>query len=421
MIQHIFKLIWSERKLNVWILAELIIVFCVMWFCCEYLFITTKHYFEPKGFDLENTYLIDFGVKKDQSEETEENAGRTIYERIKKHPLIESICISNYGHPYSGSSNGVATLIINNTDTLMKTGYAFERTVSPGYFDVFRIKVEQGRMFDINGNRETLMSPDGNNTFFGKPANEIRTFRKTFFETDWGKGFKDGDEMNVVGVVNKIKFVEYEPYGGIIFYPANENDVYPVGNICVRIRSGVKDFPEQFEKEMQEQLTVGPFFLSKVIPFSDIKARYLKKFSSYDSNFKSVLSITSFLLINIFLGVIGTFWFRTQSRKRDIGLRIALGSSKKDVKGLFIKETFVILFIASIFSTIVCINISLADILKFIGMPSIDKDKFGIGSEQYIINYLITFIILGIISFFAVWYPAKKASDIQPVEALRDE
>lgn len=421
MIQHIFKLIWTDRKMNIWIIAELIIVFCIMWFCCEYLFITVKHYFEPKGFHLENTYLIDFGMKKIEKTEDEDETdyGKIIFDRIKKYPSIESICLSGGNHPYSGNSNGVSSLIVNDKDTLLRTGYAFEYNVTPGYFDVFRINIEQGRLFNPLGNREAMMSPDGDGTFFGKPAKDIQKFRKTFFDTDWGGA--DMENMNVVGVVNKIKFIEYEPYGGIIFYPREENDIFPIGNICVRVKPGIKDFPKQFEQDMSEQLTAGPFFLSKITPFDNIRDQYLKKFSHYDSNFKSILSISLFLLINIFLGVIGTFWFRTQSRRSEIGLRIAMGASKSSVKKMFINETLIMLLMASIIATIICINISLADILKFIGLPSINKEKFGIGTEQYLINYILTFAVLAVISVFAVWYPARKASEIQPVEALRDE
>lgn len=421
MIQHIFKLIWTDRKFNIWILLELIIVFCIMWFCCEYLFVTAKHYLEPKGYDIENTYLIDFRNKRMEPTEKKDKTdyGKIIFDRIKMHPSIESICLSGGNHPYSGGSNGVSSLIVNDKDTLTRTGYAFEYYVSPTYFDVFRIRIEQGRVFDPLSNRESMLSPDENYAFFGKPVKEIHKFRKTFFDSKWGGG--DMPEMNVTGVVNKIKFIEFEPYGGIIFYPRSENNINPIYNICVRVRPGIKNFPEQFEQEMSEQLSIGPYFLSKVTSFDDIRNRYMKKFSNYDSNFKSVMSITSFLLINIFLGVIGTFWFRTQSRKNEIGLRIAMGASKSSVKSMFIKEALLILFTASIIAAIVCINISLVDILKFIGLPSIDKEKFGISLNQYFINYLLTFSILLIMSVFAVWYPARKASEIPPVEALRDE
>ena len=46
---------------------------------------------------------------------------------------------------------------------------------------------------------------------------------------------------------------------------------------------------------------------------------------------KTQLCVLGFLLMNIFLGVIGTFWFRTQQRRREVALRMAMGSSRQGV------------------------------------------------------------------------------------------
>ena len=63
MIRHIFKIIWNERKTNAWITLEYVLVFCVLWFCVDYLFYMGKCYFERSGFDIENTYEINMQEK----------------------------------------------------------------------------------------------------------------------------------------------------------------------------------------------------------------------------------------------------------------------------------------------------------------------------------------------------------------------
>ncbi len=37
MIHHILKIIWNERRINAWIVLEYVLVFCVLWFCCDFL------------------------------------------------------------------------------------------------------------------------------------------------------------------------------------------------------------------------------------------------------------------------------------------------------------------------------------------------------------------------------------------------
>ncbi len=428
MIQHIFKIIWKERKVNTWILFELIIVFCVLWFCSEYMFVVGKHYLEPKGYNLEHTYLIDFGKKNDDKaleDEDNINYSMAILDRIKKYPLIENVCFSGGNHPYSGNTNGVPNIIANDKDTLVNPGGTFMCYVSPEYFDVFSIGFQKGHTFDWASsvtNNEVIISPDGKNTLFGKPIKEIEKIKRTFVGTKYDY-MADSERSNiVVGATEKIKFIEFEPYGNLLFYPIEKDRIHPFYNICVRVKAHAdKDFAKQFKDDMESQLEVGPYFLVNVIPFSDIRARYLKDFSRFDKNFKSISAIGSFLLVNIFLGVIGTFWFRIQSRRSDIGLRMAMGASRKSVKNLFIKETLILLFLASIISSVICINVSLSDLLKVIGMPSVNREKYGLDSSQYIINYAVTFITLAIISTVAVWYPANRASKIQPAIVLKDE
>ena len=171
---------------------------------------------------------------------------------------------------------------------------------------------------------------------------------------------------------------------------------------------------------MQEQISIAPFFLSSVNPMSDLRKDYLK-FSGYDNNFKSIFAISAFLFINIFLAIVGTFWFRIQTRRSEIGLRVAMGSSKSKIKSFFIIETLILLVLASIISTPICINIDLVNIVKNIGVPAVYREENSEMIGQYIMNYCITFIILMLIAIAAVWYPSKKASEIQPAEALHYE
>lgn len=189
--------------------------------------------------------------------------------------------------------------------------------------------------------------------------------------------------------------------------------------MCIRIKPEAdKNFIEQFKKDMTRQLEVEHYFLSSIIPLEKDREMYMD-WKGYSNNFKSIYSVSAFLIINIFLGIIGTFWFRIQSRRNEIGLRIALGATRKNIKQIFISETLLLLFLASVIATIFCINISISDILKDIGVPVIDKDESSVISQ--LTNYIATFAFLAIITIIAVWYPAMKASKIQPAETLRAE
>lgn len=429
MISHIFKIIWTERKVNFWILLELILVFTILWFCSEYIFVLGKHYMEPKGYDINNTYVVNFGMRKDidTSQETEEDREfdiDRIYNLIKSYPGVESVVLTEGNYPYGPNWRTKSRFVVNKTDTLTEESRdVLERPVRSEYFDVFKINLVQGSYYrneDAVNDETALVSPDYKNTFIDFPIADIRYLQGSFGDPE--NGFYYERERKVTGITNPIKYIDLEPYSSTFFYPIRLNRVKPTSGICIRVVPDADNgFADRFMKDMYQRLEVGPFFLTAITSMNDVRTNYMNNDSSYNNNLRSVSSIAFFLIVNMFLGIVGTFWFRVQSRRKDIGLRIALGSSKGMVRSIYMGEAFILLFIASVISTVLCINISLTGILSDIGIPSLNKDFFNLGETQYIINYLVTFFVLGLMALVAVWLPANRASNIQPTEALHDE
>ncbi|WP_029906576.1 ABC transporter permease [Prevotella sp. 10(H)] len=419
MINHILKTIWADRRINGWILLELIVVFSILWFCTDYLYFMAKRSLEPKGFDIEHTYRIGIDAKDEGREvlfsgsEEEKSKMRddiwTIYDRIKKYPAIENISYSFSAYPYSGSwSQG--GIIIDSVSI-----YTQFKTVTPEFFNVFKINIISGKSFtwdDMVADNPVVISTGRDGLLGNKQPQDVPYI-------EYGGDHKE----KVVGVAEKIKRNEYEDYD-VTLYRALKKDhryITEFRELCVRVKPDADvNFEEKFTNDMRNQLKVGHYYLSSIVPMEKERQMYME-WNGYDNNFKSIYSITAFLIVNIFLGIIGTFWFRIQSRRSEIGLRIALGASKSNVKNMFVQETVLLLFLASILATIICVNISVADLIKDINVPIPDRGENGAGIVQYFINYGITFLFLAIIAIVAVWYPAKKASDIQPTEALRDE
>lgn len=429
MVQHILKIIWKERKINSWILLELILIFCVLWFCVDYMYFIASQRLPPNGFDIEHTYRLHMGMKEEGSEiissGTYEERNTLleniwhIFDRIKRHPDIEAASISFGAIPYSSSNWGVGVYIDSvTTNTKIKE-------VTSGFFDVFKIKIIESNISKWENSSEkkkAIISGDCKDYFLEKPITSIHTFNRG----------RVGDMPSadiiteVAGVAGKTKIDDYNEYRPILYFPLKKSNTDLAVNIdqaefVVRVKTEAdKDFPGKFRKEMQSQLSIDPYYLSSIQSMNDRKKEYMKE-HEYDNNFKSISSVFTFLIINIFLAVIGTFWFRTQSRRGEIGLRQALGSSRRKVRLLYITETVLLLFLSSIVAIIICVNLATANILEEIDLPVVYREDQTINIGQYLINYAITFLIIAIIAIAAVWYPAKKASSTYPSEALRDE
>ena len=425
MIKQIFKIIWNERRINGWIVAELILIFTILWFCCDYLSVLGVKYVQPLGFDISNTYQVQIGttpssVIGEVSEEDKINALEDIVKRLRANPQIESVSLSLTALPYSGSYNGLNYKV----DSIAIPGL-WSKRVNADFFDVFKIKFLQGRNFtpDELINKNAFIIGNNRSGLLKKKVNIMS------IDSLYAEGKDNNPKMaSVVGVVDKIKRSEYESYDCIVYEPVTEIDLiknYYWGiEIAIRIKpeADSKNFRDQFIVEMRPQLDVKPFFLIDITSIGDRRTDYLKM-TGASNNIKSTLSILSFLLVNISLGIIGTFWLRIQSRRSEIGLQMAVGASRKRIRKTYILEAIFLLLIASIIGFVVAINIQATGILNNFGLPMISGNRqyMDVASYQVFVNYLLTLLLLAIIITISVWYPSQKASKISPASVLRGE
>lgn len=120
-----------------------------------------------------------------------------------------------------------------------------------------------------------------------------------------------------------------------------------------------------------------------------------------------------FLLLNIFLGIIGTFWFRTQHRRVEIALRIALGSTRWGICGRLMGEGVFLLLVSAIPALVVAWNLGYAELVEVTRMPFTEG--------RFAITILGTFILIAGMIVIGIGYPARRAMSIEPAEALHEE
>lgn len=421
MIQHLFKIIWNERKSNSWIVLEYIVVFCILWFCCDYMSFLIRSAMYPLGFDIENTYGVRIGKKSitdnQQTEEMDKSEIiQTFITRIKQYPGVEHVAIARSGLPYGRSistSNYMHKADSVNIPTRL-------RWVTSGFFDVYKVRLTAGRFFNWEDNAEgnkIVISPDRDGFFKGDegPNYKLSDIRSLYSE-------HEDLDYEVVGYAEAVKDTYHERYMNNIFFPFKVENIDLVRHqMAIRVSPNAgKDFADRFVQDMREQLNIGPYFLITLVPSEEMKEEVLNGYG-VTNNLNSVYAITAFLIINIFLGIIGTFWHRTQARRGEIGLRISLGASQKNVQWMLYMETLLLLFIASLVAVNICINIAQTDLLEAIDIPKANRGYVGMGIEQDFLNYGCTFLFLSVVSLIAVWYPARQSSRTPPAEALKEE
>lgn len=133
--------------------------------------------------------------------------------------------------------------------------------------------------------------------------------------------------------------------------------------------------------------------------------------SSITGTFTALLSgIAAISLIVGGIGIMNIMLVTVTERTREIGLRKALGAKKKNIISQFLIESIILTFAGGVVGMIIGVGASYI-ISSLINLPF----TVSVGSIFLAIG------VSGGIGILFGWYPAKKASDLQPIEALRYE
>ena len=180
----------------------------------------------------------------------------------------------------------------------------------------------------------------------------------------------------------------------------------------VRPEADAPDFAERFEQEMKRQLQAGNLWVSGINSYAKIRADYLAH-SDETTIRKLYTALGTFFLVNVFLAVIGTFWFRVNRRMGEIGLRMAMGSSRSGVRRLMTGEGLMLLTLATVPALLVCLNLAVAEVFSANVMPMTAGRFWAVSG--------VTYLSLALIIVLAIWYPSRKASRLEPADALHYE
>ena len=416
MNKKLFAQIKNEWRSNIWLAVELLLVSVVMWWITDALYVRLAVYLEPRGFNTEHCYKIEMGEltpkSPDYTKRSYEEISADILElaeRLRHRPDIEAVSLSANSHPYNGS-NGTTSVQLAG-DTLVADDWVIRRQVTPDFVRVFQYQGANGetpeQLAEMLERGEILVS---DNLFSS-------TYNRPLPMTDYvGKRFHlNRDTTSSVRLGASLKVVRYSDfdqgnYSRSMVYNLDWFDKDQ--ELCVRVRPEHDvDFINKLKADSESQYRVGNIFISEVSSFKDIRRNFQQ--GSYNE-MRNNITIMVFLLVNIFLGLLGTFWFRTQQRKSEIALHKAHGATNPMVFTRLLSEGWLLLLIITPLALFIDFNIAHAELNSWLNGTTLEWDRLLICAG-------ISFVLIALMIAIGIGIPARKAMMIDPAEALHNE
>ena len=276
---------------------------------------------------------------------------------------------------------------------------AMVNRVSPGYFQAMSTRLLQGRDFTEQDDEKAA-----------RVAIINETFARRFFpgEDPMGKRFSMGSpeatKTQVIGVVQDGKYAGLnEDPKPFVSRPLWQSSVGPT-SVIVRTEDDPQRLIAAVRREVQE--------MDSHIPMSG--ATLVEKLSLPKLPARIAASILgSFGLLALALaaiGIYGVISYAVSTRTHEIGIRMALGAQKADVLKLVMANGMALTL------TGVALGLAAALVLTRL-MKSL---LFGVSATDPM-TFTVASLLLAVVALVACYLPARRATRVDPMDALRHE
>jgi predicted permease len=355
------------------------------------------------GFKTESAVAMHLSLPTTISPEEDERLRQfyvELLDRIGQLPGVTAVGGINVLPLSGGARNG--TFLID--DDPNQRGYAVYRVASAGYFAAMKIPLIKGRMFDRS---DTVKSP------------HVAVISQSLAQRYWpnedplGKriqfGNMDTDKhlLHVVGVVGDVRVaLENEPQPTVYSFSLQRPQWWQVAQLAIVVRANTD--PESLAPAMRS--TVQSLRSDAPATFTTLEQVVS---SAFDARRFSLVLFTVFagvaLLITL-IGLYGMLAYLVAERRHEIGVRMALGAQPGNVLRLVIGQGLKLVVLGVIVGLIGAWGLTRFMQSLLFGVTPTDPGTFA----------AIALLLL-LVALMACWIPARRATKVDPLVALRYE
>jgi putative ABC transport system permease protein len=289
--------------------------------------------------------------------------------------------------------------------------------VAPDYFRVMGIPLLQGRDFTEQDNREHLRGASTGDDW-GRGLNSIiidEEFAKRYWPNQnpigqrvrlpWGEREKQ-PVMTIVGVVGRIKENRLNEHGGMVqaYFPMFQQTL---GGVAVVVKTTTE--PASMLAMIRQQVSQ----LDPALPLFGIHT--MKEMRDHNVapdrlNLGLLGGFAALALVLAIIGLYGLLSFAVTQRQREIGVRMALGAQRFDVLNLVVGQGIRLILAGVVIGLLGSFAVTrvLASVL------------FEVEPTDPLTFVTVTFVLC-VVALLASYIPARRATKVDPMVALRFE
>jgi putative ABC transport system permease protein len=315
---------------------------------------------------------------------------------------------AGYGVPFGqeGISRTVFTIAGRPPDSPEHRMSAIMEIVTPDFFRTLRIPVRKGRVFtdrDRAGGHLVVVVNDALARKYFPGEDPIGHRIGVPWGTETGRDTVMGGE--IAGVVGDTKTTDLTTPADPVLYAAF--DQQPANPVTFLVRSA-EDPATVLAAAKQAIASADP-----LLPVYDARpfgASVLESVSRPQLYAAVAGAFAVVALVLAVLGIYGVVAYTVRDRRRELGIRMALGARGGQIIGLVVSQGV----------RLAATGLAIGFASALLGGRLLSAMLFGVSADD-LTTYAIVFVGLIAVSVVASWLPARRAATIDPVIAMRPE
>lgn len=312
--------------------------------------------------------------------------------------------------------------VVSSNSQVIANGQNTRTSISgttPDYVSVRNLGIDAGQFFTAEQNtrlaKVAVLGPDVVDSLFGDGSSTDTSIVDSADVV--GKKIRIGGiDFTVIGTTASKGGSGFGSEDDVIYVPISTamqylsgSDALSLINITIAHESEMDAASEEITALLRERHGLSGDDASdfRVMNQSDI----VQTATSVTSTFTLLLgAVAGISLLVGGIGIMNMMLTTVTERTREIGLRKAIGAKRRDISRQFLVESIVLTFCGGV------LGVLLGWLAAFL------FSKFGSMTTQVSLSsVLVAFGVSAAIGVLFGWYPARRASSLNPIEALRYE